>query len=141
MGVKSITKHLNTVGIRTRDGGRWGIDAVQSIKAFARTARERMRIEGGGYRRDYRRKRFSPFTHNGRSSRGHRLYRVGHAARRDADLQRNKAEARLRRRAGSLVPFQELAKQHLRTGGVRDRLVDQESLKLRLFGFSGLGRG
>jgi site-specific DNA recombinase len=26
---------------------------TQSIKAFARTARKRMRIEGGGYRRDY----------------------------------------------------------------------------------------
>ena len=25
MGVKSITKHLNAAGIRTRDGGRWGI--------------------------------------------------------------------------------------------------------------------
>jgi hypothetical protein len=32
--------------------------------------------------------------------------------------------ARLRRRAGSLLPFQELAKQHLRTGGARNRLVD-----------------
>jgi DNA invertase Pin-like site-specific DNA recombinase len=28
MGVKSITKHLNAAGIRTRDGGRWGIGAV-----------------------------------------------------------------------------------------------------------------
>jgi hypothetical protein len=27
---------------------------TQSIKAFAKTARKRMRIEGGGYRRDYR---------------------------------------------------------------------------------------
>jgi len=26
---------------------------TQSIKTFARTARKRMRIEGGGYRRDY----------------------------------------------------------------------------------------
>jgi site-specific DNA recombinase len=31
MGVKSITKHLNTAGIRTRDGGRWGIDAVHKV--------------------------------------------------------------------------------------------------------------
>ncbi len=31
MGVKSITKHLNAAGIRTRDGGRWGIDAVHKV--------------------------------------------------------------------------------------------------------------
>src|SRR5271154_1921581 len=31
MGVKSITTHLNTSGIRTRDGGRWGIDAVHKV--------------------------------------------------------------------------------------------------------------
>src|SRR6202521_4087969 len=31
MGVKSITKHLNTIGIRTRDGGRWGVDAVHKV--------------------------------------------------------------------------------------------------------------
>jgi hypothetical protein len=31
MGVKSITKYLNTAGIRTRDGGRWGIDAVHKV--------------------------------------------------------------------------------------------------------------
>jgi DNA invertase Pin-like site-specific DNA recombinase len=31
MGVKSITKHLNEAGIRTRDGGRWGVDAVHKV--------------------------------------------------------------------------------------------------------------
>jgi len=31
MGVKSITKHLNTAGIRTRDGGRRGIGAVHKV--------------------------------------------------------------------------------------------------------------
>jgi site-specific DNA recombinase len=31
MGVKSITKHLNEAGIRTRDGGRWGIGAVHKV--------------------------------------------------------------------------------------------------------------
>src|ERR1019366_5040605 len=31
MGVKSITKHLNAAGIRTRDGGRWGIGAVHKV--------------------------------------------------------------------------------------------------------------
>jgi site-specific DNA recombinase len=31
MGVKSITKHLNAAGIRTRDGGRWGIGAVNKV--------------------------------------------------------------------------------------------------------------
>jgi site-specific DNA recombinase len=31
MGVKSITKHLNNSGIRTRDGERWGIDAVHKV--------------------------------------------------------------------------------------------------------------
>ena len=31
MGVKSITKHLNVAGIRTRDGGRWGIGAVHKV--------------------------------------------------------------------------------------------------------------
>jgi site-specific DNA recombinase len=31
MGVKSITNHLNASGIRTRDGGRWGIDAVHKV--------------------------------------------------------------------------------------------------------------
>jgi site-specific DNA recombinase len=31
MGVKSITKHLNGAGIRTRDGGRWGIGAVHKV--------------------------------------------------------------------------------------------------------------
>ena len=36
MGVKSITRHLNAAGIRTRDGGRWGIGAVH--KVLTRTA-------------------------------------------------------------------------------------------------------
>ena len=36
MGVKSIAKHLNAAGIRTRDGGCWGIDAVH--KVLTRTA-------------------------------------------------------------------------------------------------------
>ena len=31
MGVKSMTNHLNATGIRTRDGGRWGIDAVHKV--------------------------------------------------------------------------------------------------------------
>ncbi len=31
MGMKSITKHLNAAGIRTRDGGRWGIGAVHKV--------------------------------------------------------------------------------------------------------------
>ena len=31
MGVKSIAKHLNEAGIRTRDGGRWGVDAVHKV--------------------------------------------------------------------------------------------------------------
>jgi site-specific DNA recombinase len=31
MGVKKITKHLNASGIRTRDGGRWGIGAVHKV--------------------------------------------------------------------------------------------------------------
>ena len=31
MGVKTITKHLNEAGIRTRDGGRWGIGAVHKV--------------------------------------------------------------------------------------------------------------
>ena len=36
MGIKTITKHLNATGIRTRDGGRWGIGAVH--KVLTRTA-------------------------------------------------------------------------------------------------------
>jgi DNA invertase Pin-like site-specific DNA recombinase len=31
MGVKSIATHLNASGIRTRDGGRWGVDAVHRV--------------------------------------------------------------------------------------------------------------
>ena len=31
IGVKSITNHLNAAGIRTRDGGRWGIGAVHKV--------------------------------------------------------------------------------------------------------------
>jgi site-specific DNA recombinase len=31
IGVKSIAKHLNQTGIRTRDGGRWGVDAVHKV--------------------------------------------------------------------------------------------------------------
>ena len=31
MGVKSIATHLNAAGIRTRDGGRWGIGAVHKV--------------------------------------------------------------------------------------------------------------
>ncbi|WP_354112040.1 recombinase family protein [Bradyrhizobium sp. S3.12.5] len=31
MGVKSIAKHLNESGIRTRDGGRWGVDTVHKV--------------------------------------------------------------------------------------------------------------
>ena len=32
MGIKSIAKHLNTRGIRTRDGGRWGTGAVHRVR-------------------------------------------------------------------------------------------------------------
>jgi site-specific DNA recombinase len=31
MGVKSISKHLNAAGIRTRDGGRWGVGSVHKL--------------------------------------------------------------------------------------------------------------
>jgi site-specific DNA recombinase len=31
LGVKSIAKHLNEAGIRTRDGGRWSVDAVHKV--------------------------------------------------------------------------------------------------------------
>src|SRR5499427_9436124 len=31
MGVKSIATHLNASGIRTRDGGRWGLDVVHKV--------------------------------------------------------------------------------------------------------------
>ncbi|WP_348638301.1 recombinase family protein [Bradyrhizobium sp. ISRA463] len=31
MGVKSIAKHLNEASIRTRDGGRWDVDAVHKV--------------------------------------------------------------------------------------------------------------
>src|SRR5438128_9920762 len=31
MGVKSIANHLNETGIRTRDGGRWGVDVVHKV--------------------------------------------------------------------------------------------------------------
>ncbi len=31
MGVKSIATHLNAAGIRTRDGGRWGVGAVHKV--------------------------------------------------------------------------------------------------------------
>jgi site-specific DNA recombinase len=31
MGVKSIAKHLNEAGIRTRDGGRWGVGSVHKV--------------------------------------------------------------------------------------------------------------
>jgi site-specific DNA recombinase len=31
MGIKTITKHLNASGIRTRDGGRWGVAAVHKV--------------------------------------------------------------------------------------------------------------
>ena len=31
MGVKSIAKHLNEAGIRTRDGGSWRVDAVHKV--------------------------------------------------------------------------------------------------------------
>ena len=31
MGVKSIAKYLNKSGIRTRDGGHWGVDAVHKV--------------------------------------------------------------------------------------------------------------
>jgi site-specific DNA recombinase len=31
MGVKKITKHPNAAGIRTRDGGRWGLGAVHKV--------------------------------------------------------------------------------------------------------------
>jgi site-specific DNA recombinase len=31
MGVKSITKHLNAAGVRTREGGRWGLAAVHDV--------------------------------------------------------------------------------------------------------------
>uniref|UniRef100_UPI00031C0966 recombinase family protein n=1 Tax=Bradyrhizobium sp. (strain ORS 278) TaxID=114615 RepID=UPI00031C0966 len=31
LGVKSIATHLNAAGIRTRNGGRWGVDAVHKV--------------------------------------------------------------------------------------------------------------
>ena len=31
MGVKAIASHLNESGILTRDGGRWGVDAVHNV--------------------------------------------------------------------------------------------------------------
>ena len=31
MRAKSITKHSNAAGIRTRDGGRWGIGTVHNV--------------------------------------------------------------------------------------------------------------
>ena len=31
MGIKSIATHLNATGIRTRDGGKWGVDAVHKV--------------------------------------------------------------------------------------------------------------
>jgi hypothetical protein len=31
MGVKSIATNLNAIGLRTRDGGRWGVDAVHKV--------------------------------------------------------------------------------------------------------------
>ncbi len=31
LGIKSIAKHLNAAGIRTRDGGRWGLAAVHKV--------------------------------------------------------------------------------------------------------------
>ena len=36
MGVKNITKHLNAAGIRTRDGGRWGLGAVHKKRRVHR---------------------------------------------------------------------------------------------------------
>ena len=47
MGIKSITKHLNSAGIRTRDGGRWGIDAVHKVltrTTYVRRVRGRSRF-------------------------------------------------------------------------------------------------
>lgn len=38
MGVKSIAKHLNESGIRTRDGGRWGVDACTRCSREPRTS-------------------------------------------------------------------------------------------------------
>jgi site-specific DNA recombinase len=31
MGVKTITKHLNAAGVRTRDGGRWGLGSIHKV--------------------------------------------------------------------------------------------------------------
>jgi DNA invertase Pin-like site-specific DNA recombinase len=31
MGIKSIATHLNAIGIRTRDGGKWGLEAVHKV--------------------------------------------------------------------------------------------------------------
>jgi Recombinase len=31
MGVKSMSKHLNAAGIRTRDGGHWGVGSVHNV--------------------------------------------------------------------------------------------------------------
>jgi hypothetical protein len=39
MGVKSISKHLNEAGIRTRDGGRWGVDTVPGTDSAAHRQR------------------------------------------------------------------------------------------------------
>src|SRR5215469_2166321 len=63
MGVKSIATHLNAIGIRTRDGGRWGVDAVQkvltrttyigrhaSIPSSGRPASERRRLKSWKWR-------------------------------------------------------------------------------------------
>ncbi len=48
MGVKNIVSYLNSRRIFTRDGGRWGIGQLHRI-----LARQRIRLESGGYRRDH----------------------------------------------------------------------------------------
>jgi site-specific DNA recombinase len=48
MGLKTITKHLNAAGVRTRDGGRWGIGGVHTV--LTRTTyvgRHRFNIKAG----------------------------------------------------------------------------------------------
>jgi site-specific DNA recombinase len=134
MGVKSIAKHLNESGIRTRDGGRWGVDAVH--KVLTRTTY-------------IGRHRFNTKHWNARAQTGGRDRRNGGAADHRRGRVRSGADAaqvalpganRAARRQRTDPPYRHLLLRYVRWGNDTKDRKEREIQVLHLFDQGPAGR-